>query len=66
MHIPENIKQLFVSDSRRIKLRPMEDEDDKTLTPVRPYNYLVFLHNITWTGAMTCQQLNANGVYAIA
>jgi hypothetical protein len=44
----------------------MEDEDDKTLTPVRPYNYLVFLHNITWTGMMTAQQLNCHGVYGIA
>lgn len=59
-------KYCFVLDSRRIKVRPMEDEDDKTLTPVRPYNYLVFLHNITWTGAMTAQQLNCHGVYTIA
>ena len=59
-------KQCYIMDSRHIKVRPMEDEDDKTLTPVRPYNYLVFLHNITWTGAMTTNQLNANGIYAIA
>ena len=59
-------KRCYILDSRRIKVRPMEDEDDKTLTPVRPYNYLVFLHNITWTGAMTTNQLNAHGVYAIA
>ena len=59
-------KRCYILDSRRIKVRPMEDEDDKTLTPVRPYNYLVFLHNITWTGTMTTQQLNAHGVYAIA
>lgn len=59
-------KRCYILDSRRIKVRPMEDEDDKALTPVRPYNYLVFLHNITWTGAMTTNQLNANGAYAIA
>lgn len=59
-------KRCYVLDSRRIKVRPMEDEDDKTLTPTRPYNYLVFLHNITWTGTMTTQQLNCHGVYAIA
>ena len=58
-------KRCYVLDSRRIKVRPMEDEDDKTLTPVRPYNYLVFLHNITWTGMMTTNQLNAQGVYGI-
>lgn len=59
-------KRCYILDSRRIKVRPMEDEDDKTLTPTRPYNYLVFLHNITWTGTMTTNQLNAHGVYAIA
>ena len=58
-------KRCYVLDSRRIKVRPMEDEDDKALTPVRPYNYLVFLHNITWTGMMTTNQLNAQGVYGI-
>ena len=58
-------KRCYILDSRRIKVRPMEDEDDKTLTPVRPYNYLVFLHNITWTGGMTTNQLNAQGVYGI-
>jgi hypothetical protein len=59
-------KRCYVLDSRRIKVRPMEQEDDKTLTPVRPYNYLVFLHNITWTGTMTTTQLNCHGVYSLA
>jgi hypothetical protein len=59
-------KRCYVLDSRRIKLRPIEDEDDKALTPVRPYNYLVFLHNITWSGAMMASQLNCHGVYSIA
>lgn len=58
-------KRCYILDSRHIKVRPMEDEDDKTLTPVRPYNYLVFLHNITWTGAMTANQLNCHGIYSI-
>lgn len=59
-------KRCYILDSRRLKVRPMEDEDDKTLNPERPYNYAVFLHNITWTGALTCTQLNANGVYSLA
>lgn len=59
-------KRCYIMDDRRIKVRPMEDEDDKTLTPERPYNYAVFLHNMTWTGAMTATQLNANGVYALS
>jgi hypothetical protein len=58
-------KRCYILDSRRIKVRPMEDEDDKALTPVRPYNYLAFFHNITWTGTMTTNQLNAQGVYGI-
>jgi hypothetical protein len=53
-------------DSRRLKVRPMEDEDDKVLNPERPYNYAVFLHNLTFTGAMTATQLNCQGVYSIA
>lgn len=59
-------KRCYIMDDRRIKVRPMEDEDDKTLTPERPYNYAVFLHNMTWTGAMTATQLNANGVYSLS
>lgn len=59
-------KRCYVLDSRRIKLRPMEDEDDKVLTPERPYNYMVFLKSMTWTGTMTATQLNCHGIYAIA
>ena len=59
-------KRCYILDSRRIKVRPMQDEDDKTLTPTRPYNYLMFFHNITWTGAMTTTQLNCHGAYALA
>ena len=59
-------KRCYVMDSRRLKIRPMEDEDDKTLTPERPYNYAVFLHNMTWTGVETATQLNCHGVYAIS
>jgi hypothetical protein len=59
-------KRCYILDSRHIKVRPQDEEDDKALTPVRPYNYLVFLHNITWTGTMSANQLNCHGVYAIA
>ena len=55
----------YILDSRHIKVRPMEEEDDKVLNPVRPWNYLVFLHNITWTGGETVDQLNCHGVYQI-
>lgn len=56
----------FIMDSRRVKLRPMEGEEDKMLTPERPYNYLVFIRSLTWTGALHCTQLNANAVYSVA
>ena len=59
-------KRCVVLDSKHITYRPMEDEDDKTQSPVRPYNYLVFLHNITLTAAMTANQLNCQGNYGIA
>lgn len=59
-------KRCYVLDSRRLKLRPMQDEDDKVTTPERPYNYMVFLKEMTLTAVMTCNQLNGQGVYAIA
>lgn len=59
-------KRCYVIDGRRIRLMPMEGEDDKVLDPERPYNYLVFLKTMTWTGALVCDQLNANAVYAVA
>lgn len=59
-------KRCYVMDGRRLLLRPMQDEDNKITTPERPYNYMVFLRDITWTGALTCTQLNSNGIYSIA
>ena len=55
----------YLFDSRRFKLRPMEGEDKKVLTPEKPYNALVFLNMMTWTGGVQCTQLNGMGVYAI-
>lgn len=59
-------KRSYIFDGRRIKLRPIEGEDNKILMPERPYNYLVFLHSMKWAGALTITQLNANGVYSVA
>ena len=58
-------KYCYVFDDRRVKLRPMEGEDNKVLSPERPYNYAVFLRSMTYTGGLTCTQLNANAVYAV-
>ena len=59
-------KRCVVLDSRRIKLRPMEQEDMKVLTPERPYNYMVFLKTVTFTGVLEATQLNCHAVYSIA
>lgn len=59
-------KRCYLFDSRRIKLRPIEGEDNKTLEPARPYNYLVTLKSMTWAGALEATQLNGMGVYGIA
>lgn len=60
-------KRCYILDSvRGPKLRPMEEEDMKILTPERPYNYMVFLKTVTFTGVLTLKQLNCNAVYKIA
>lgn len=59
-------KYCYVLDGRRIKLQPMEGEENKTLKPARPYNYMVMLKSMTYTGGLTASQLNGSGVYAIA
>jgi hypothetical protein len=59
-------KRCYVLDGKRTQLRPMEGEDMKVLKPERPHNYLVFLHTVTWTGALTETQLNANAVYSLS
>lgn len=59
-------KRCYIMDGRRVKMRPMEQEFDRVLTPERPYQYLVFLHSIKCTLAMEITQPNANGVYSYA
>lgn len=59
-------KRCYVMDGRRIKLRPMAEEDMKVCMPTRPYNYYVFLKDMTWTGGMTVTQKNCHGVYSVA
>lgn len=58
-------KYCYILDPRRIKQRPMEQEENKVLSPERPYQYLVFLHSVKWTGGLAATQLNCHGVYAI-
>lgn len=59
-------KRCYCWDNSRIRLRPMEGEDDKTLKPERPYDYMVFLKSMTWTGALEARQQNCNAIFEIA
>lgn len=59
-------KFAFFLDSRRMRLMPMEGEDNKILKPERPYDYLIFLQSMTWTGGLVADQLNCHGVYSCA
>lgn len=59
-------KYCYFFDSRRIKMRPMEGEDNKVMVPERPYNYMVFLKSMTWTGTLQVTQMNAHEVMSIA
>lgn len=59
-------KFAYALDGRRCKQMVMEGEDMKVLNPARPYNYMVFLKNVTWTGALVLTQPNACGVWEVA
>ncbi len=59
-------KRCVVYDSRRLTLFPMSMEENKSLTPERPYDQLVFLKSMTYTGALCINQLNACAIYEIA
>lgn len=59
-------KRCYLIDSRRVQLRPMDQEWNKLFTPDRPYDYMVFIKSMTGTGALTCSQLNALGIYECA
>jgi len=56
----------YVIDPRRLRLRPMANEENKVLDPERPYNAAVFLRSMTWTGGLEVTQLNCHGVYEVA
>lgn len=56
----------YILDTRKLTLHPMEGEENKVRSPERPYNYLVFLHTMTYTGALGARQLNCHGKYTVA
>lgn len=58
-------KYCYFIDSRRLKLRPMEGEQNRIVSPERPYNYAVFLRSMMTTLALVVTQRNCHGVYSI-
>lgn len=59
-------KYCFEFDSRRVVLRPMEGEDNKVTNAARPYQYMVFLESMTWTGTLHSTQLNCHEIFSVA
>lgn len=58
-------KDCFIFDSRRLKLMPMEGGEDQMVDPARPYQYMLMLKSMLWTGGLLPTQLNAMGRYRI-
>lgn len=58
-------KRCYVLDSNAINLYAMDGEDQKMLSPERPYQYLIYLRSKKCTGALVARRLNSNGVYAV-
>lgn len=59
-------KYCYALDLNAIQLRPMQGEDMKVHTPARPAEKYVMYRAVTFTGALTANQLNTSGVYSIA
>jgi hypothetical protein len=56
----------FLLDMDHLKLRPMQNEENKVLHPERPYNVAVYLQSMTSTLALVCDMLNSQGIYQVA
>lgn len=59
-------KHAFFIDTNAFKLRPMTGEDKKMHNPARPHNQYALYRAMTWTGALTVNQLNSSARYALA
>lgn len=55
----------YIFDERRLYLKTMDGEDRKTHTPARPPQRYVMYRSMTYTGALCCNQLNAQEVTSI-
>lgn len=59
-------KYMYAFDTRRLYLMVMDGEDRVIHHPERPYDRYVLYEGMTWTGALICDQLNAQVVFSIA
>lgn len=55
----------YVIDTRRLKLKPMQDEENRLIKPERPHDQLVFLRSMTWTGGLCLSQPNSCAVWEV-
>lgn len=53
-------------DMSKLTMRVMSGEDRKMHNPARPADQYVMYRAMTYTGGLTCSQLNAQGLYSIA
>lgn len=63
---PEFQKRLYMLSSKTFRLRPLEGQDMITHTPPWVYDRYAYYWGLTWRGALTCSQPNANGVAALS
>lgn len=58
--------RIYILDTSKITLMPMEGEDFKEHAPARPHDKYVWYRAVTWTGALIVEQMNCHGVYQVA
>lgn len=56
----------YVFDSSKLKLMPIEGEENKVWAPARPYEYMVMLKSTTFAGGLISNQLNGQAVYGLS
>jgi hypothetical protein len=56
---------LYILDLNHLTLRVMEGEDKRQHSPSRPYDKYVYYRAMTWTGGLSADMLNAQGVYQV-
>lgn len=60
------LKRCYILNTRHIKLRPIEGQDQITRKPPRAYDKYEWYFGLTWRGALTMNRSNAQAVIAVA